>query len=128
MQALAAPGAHTASCTHLVPSLAVKLQPKILLLHEVEVAAGEVEEPFPTGFLLANKQHRSSRLGNADSSSNGISESWGEVSAPFLHPFPDHTAAKSYSKNAVGFSQQDNCMLCSLLLEIRFLPITSLPY
>lgn len=55
MQAMAVPGACAAGCTHLVPSLAVKLQPKVLLLHKVEVAAGEVEEPFPTGFLLANK-------------------------------------------------------------------------
>lgn len=55
MQAMAAPGACTASGTHLVPSLALKFQPEVLLLHKVEVAAGEVEEPFPTGFLLANK-------------------------------------------------------------------------
>lgn len=48
-----APGAHAATCTHLVPSLAAKLQPEVLLLHKVEVAAGEVEQPFPAGFLLA---------------------------------------------------------------------------
>lgn len=55
MQAMAAPGPRPAGCTHLVPSLAVKLQPKVLLLCQVEVAAGEVEERFSTGFLLANK-------------------------------------------------------------------------
>lgn len=51
----AAPGPHAATHTHVVPSLAAKLQPEVLLLHEVEVAAGEVEQPFSTGFLLADK-------------------------------------------------------------------------
>ena len=51
----AAPGPHAATCTHVVPSLAAKLQPEVLLLRKAEVAAGEVEQPFPAGFLLANK-------------------------------------------------------------------------
>lgn len=74
----AARSSTTASCTHLVPSLAAKLQPKVLLLREVEVAAGEVEQPFPAGLLLANKQNGSSRLGDGDSSGGGVSVGKGE--------------------------------------------------
>lgn len=51
----AAPGPRAVTRTHMVPSLAAKLQPEVFLLRKVEVAAGEVEQPFSTGFLLANK-------------------------------------------------------------------------
>lgn len=51
----AAWGPHTMRRTHVVPSLAAKFQPEVLLLCKVEVAAGEVEQPFSAGFLLANK-------------------------------------------------------------------------
>lgn len=42
------------------------------------MAAGEVEQTFPAGFLLANKQNGSSGLGNGDSSDGGISVEKGE--------------------------------------------------
>lgn len=45
-------------CTHVVPGLAAKLQPEVLLLHQVEVAAGEVKQPSSTGFLLVSKHSR----------------------------------------------------------------------
>lgn len=104
------------SSTHLVPSLAVKLQPKVLLLHEVEVAAGEVEEPFPTGFLLANK-HSTEAAGKAmlTAAMMGFRRDGQNFQLPSFTPFPDHAAAKSYSINDVGFSVYNRTTACYVL-------------
>lgn len=94
----------------------MKLQPKVLLLHEVEVAAGEVEEPFPTGFLLANK-HSTEAAGKAmlTAAVMGFRRDGQNFQLPSFTPFPDHAAAKSYSINDVGFSVYNRTTACYVL-------------
>lgn len=57
----------------MVPSLAAELQPEIFLLRQVEVAAGEVEQPLPAGLLLVSKYMQKRQVSSAESSGEGVS-------------------------------------------------------
>lgn len=68
----------------MVPSLGAELQPKVFLLHQVEVAAGEVEQPLPAGLLLVSKYMEKQQVSSADSMGEGDSGTLGSCSSPSL--------------------------------------------